>query len=82
MTDYLLSPDIKDNMQKKLPTIIIGSLTLIAGLAWNEAFTALINQYVPEKYKNGKNAWFKILYAFILTLIIIIAITLILRFSP
>lgn len=77
-----LSPDVKENMAKKLPTIIIGSLSLVAGLAWNDGFSSLINQYVPEKYKGKDNAWFKIIYAFVLTIFIVIAITMILRFSP
>lgn len=77
-----LSPvDIKANISKQLPTIMIGSLTLIAGLAWNEAFQKLINYYVPEKYRGKDNVWFKVCYAFILTVTIIIVITVILKFS-
>jgi hypothetical protein len=77
-----ISPDVKQNLKDKYPTIIIGSLTLVAGLAWNDGFTALIDQYVPDKYKKGNNAWFKILYASVLTFIIVILITVILKFVP
>ena len=73
---------VNSTLRKQMPTIIVGSLTLIATLAWNDAFRALIDQYIPEKYRNGKNAWFKILYALILTTIIVIIISIILRASP
>lgn len=77
-----LTPEFKSNVATKLPTIIIASLTLVAGLAWNDGFQAIIDQYVPEKYQKSHNAWFKILYAFLLTLIIVIVITIILMVSP
>lgn len=73
---------LSSNIKKQLPAIIIGSLTLTASLAWNDSFKALIDQYVPEQYKNGKNAWFKMLYAFTLTLVIVCVISLILIYSP
>lgn len=71
---------IKD-VKSKMPTIIIGSLTLIAGLAWNDAFKAIIDYYVPVQYKNSANVWFKTFYAFILSTIIIILISILLKFS-
>ena len=74
--------NVSSNIRKQMPTIIIGSLTLIASFAWNDGFKALIDQYVPDEYKKGRNAWFKILYAFILTTIVILVISLILSFSP
>ncbi len=83
--EYITSPilnstsEIQNNLKNRMPTIIIGSLSLIAGLAWNDAFKALIDQYIPEKYKNKTNAWFKMLYAFILTVIIIIVISIVLK---
>jgi len=72
---------VSNNIQKQLPAIIVGSLTLTASLAWNDSFKALIDQYVPDQYKNGKNAWFKMLYAFILTLVIVLVISIILAYS-
>ncbi|ARF09973.1 hypothetical protein Indivirus_6_39 [Indivirus ILV1] len=68
-------------LKKQMPTIIIGSLTLIASLAWNDAIKAIIDKYVPPEYKNSQNAWYKIFYAFILTCIIVIVISVILKFS-
>lgn len=80
-TTYVPS-DIKSNLKSKMPIIIIGSLTFIAGLAWNDAFTALIDNYIPKEYLSAHNAWFKIAYAFTLTVIIIIVISLMLKFMP
>lgn len=72
---------ITSNLKKQMPTIIVGSLTLIASLAWNDAIKAIIDKYVPPEYKNSQNALYKTLYAFILTCIIIIVISVILKFS-
>ena len=77
-----LIPDVGNNMKNKMPVIIIGSLTFIAGLAWNNAFNALIDNYIPKEYRDRNNAWFKVLYAFILTTIIIVIISLIVKFTP
>ena len=70
-----------NTIKEKVPLIMIASLTLIATLAWNEAFKSLIDQYIPEEYKNTSNAWFKVLYAFVLTLVIVIVMSFILHFS-
>ena len=72
---------LKNNFKKQVPTIIVGSLTLIATLAWNEAIKSLIDKYVPPEYKDSQNAWYKVFYAFILTTIIVIVIGVILEFS-
>ncbi len=73
--------DVATNFKKQLPVIIVGSLTLIATLSWNDAIKAIIDKYIPPEYKNSENAWFKVLYAFILTCIIIIIISVILGIS-
>lgn len=72
----------KGNLSKYLPSIIIGSLTLVAGLSWNSAFESLINNYVPQDKLLKYNAWFKILYALILSIIIVIAIGIITYYVP
>ena len=73
---------ISTNLKKQMPMIIVGSMTLVATLAWNSAFNSLIDQYVPEKYRSGKNAWFKILYAITLTMIVILITSVILKYAP
>ena len=77
----IIKLDIGSNVRKQLPIIIIGSLSLITSLAWNDAIQALINQYIPEEYKDSNNAWYKISYALCLTLIIIIVISIILKIT-
>lgn len=74
--------DITTNLKRRIPDIIIASFTIVAGLAWNDAITAIINYYVPDNYKSSTNAWFKVIYASILTTIIVIFITVILKYSP
>ena len=73
---------IATNVKSKLPAIIIASLTLIAGLAWNDAFTAIVNYYVPEKYRDTNSAWIKLIYALIFTIVVIIIISIILYWVP
>ena len=80
LTSIEPSSGITENLRKKLPTIIIGSLSLVVGLSWNNAFQALIDQYTPDKYKNDNNAWIKIVYSTILTIIIVFVISIILHF--
>ena len=58
---------------------MIGSLTFLAGLAWNDAFQALIDQYTPDKFKTAQSAWIKLGYASILTVIILVLIGILLQ---
>ncbi len=74
MTSEIKS-EIKVDLTKTFPTIIIGALTVVAGLAWNDAIQSLINYYVPEQDRGSGNAWVKILYALILTIGILILIS-------
>jgi hypothetical protein len=53
------------------PFIILGgSLSFIAGLAWNEVITTSINQYYPAEDKKTIKA--KLIYALLITVIIVI----------
>lgn len=54
----------------EISALITGSLALVVGLAWNNAVVALIDEYIPQKYANSKNAWIKLLYAIMLTLVV------------
>lgn len=62
----------KNQLLEKLPELIIGALTLVAGLAWNDAISGIINYYLPQNKE--ANVWYKLLYAFILTIIIVFLI--------
>ena len=48
------------------PFVLVGTaLVFIAGLAWNNAMTAIINEYVPVS--SGESVRAKVLYAIIIT---------------
>jgi hypothetical protein len=47
-------------------TVLAGSLTFVAGLAWNEAVQSGINEYYPDR--NAFRA--KLVYAVVVTLLI------------
>lgn len=55
--------------QFKVTTLFAGAMMVTISLAWDNAITSLINQYIPEKYSDSKNAWFKLFYAVIVTLL-------------
>lgn len=67
--------DITANLTSRLPTIMISSMTLVAGLAWNEAFKQLIDNYAPAALKGSQNVWYKMLYALIVTIAIVVVIS-------
>lgn len=47
-------------------TLIVGSVSVIVALAWNNAITSIISYYIPDE-ANGKSARAKLIYAVILT---------------
>jgi len=57
--------------QLKISALLFASVMIVISLAWSNAITALIDYYIPQKYAKSSNAWFKVLYALILTLIVI-----------
>lgn len=73
---------VTGNVNKYMPTIIISSLTIIAGLSWNSTFDSIINKYVPADTLKTYNAWLKVLYAFTLSIVIIIMISAITYYLP
>lgn len=81
-TSTVVLANVASNVKVRLPMIVASSLSLIAGLAWNSFFNSIINYYVPEEYRKTYSAWIKVIYAFILTAIIIIVISIILYYMP
>ena len=73
--------NISLGLKEKLPAIVIGSLTLIAGLTWNDAFNSLINRYVPVQYRQADNVKVKVLYAFFLSIVIVVIISAIIQYT-
>lgn len=55
--------------QLKPVVLVASAVVIVISLAWDNAITALINQYIPQEYANSKNAWVKIAYAVFLTIV-------------
>ena len=72
---------IGTNIKNTTPAIIVGSLVFVTGLIWNDTIRAIIDHYAPEKYKNSKNIIYKLIYAFTVTIIIIIIISIIMKYA-
>ena len=70
--------EIKNTVQKQTATYIGAGLGLVAGLAWNDAISSLIN-YIFPSMQNTVIA--KLIYAFIITLIVGVVITYLQRLS-
>lgn len=61
---------IKREVKKQVLGYITVALGLVAGLAWNEAIKALIEEFLPL----GENTlWAKLIYALIITTVVVIA---------
>jgi len=55
--------------QLKPAVLIASAVVIVISLAWDSAITSLINQYIPQEYANSKNAWIKVAYAVVLTIL-------------
>jgi Na+/H+ antiporter NhaC len=64
----------KEEFMSKMEFIIILALVFVAIFTWRDAIEAVIDAYVPAQYRQEHNAWFHVLYAFILTVILILVI--------
>jgi hypothetical protein len=62
--------DIKKEARNKIASYILAGLGLVAGLAWNDAIKTSIEYFFPLK-SSGILA--KFIYAFLITLFIVIA---------
>jgi len=55
--------------QLKVDVLVTGAIVFTLSLAWNNAIAAIINKYVPEEYAESNNAWIKVAYALVLTIL-------------
>ena len=60
--------EVKKEFKGRTLTYIGTALGLVAGLAWNEAITSLINKY----YSAGNSILAKFIYAAIVTLVVVL----------
>lgn len=71
---------IRTEFSDKMVGFIVGALSLVAGLAWNDAIKALI-EYVFPLQKDGISA--KFIYAIVISLVVVmISIFLVRWFKP
>jgi hypothetical protein len=79
MNNYIDLDDLQIRLSSRMPAIIITSLTLTAGLAWNDTIQSFINYYIPEDSKKEMNIWMKLIYVICLSIVIIIIIDFLVR---
>lgn len=69
---------LKDDFRERITSYILAAFGFVAGLAWNEAIQALVNAFFPL----SKDAvWAKLLYAVIVTLVVVIISAVLIKWS-
>ena len=63
---------IKNQFFDTLPQLVGSALIIVTALAWNDAMSSVIDYYVPEDIAQAHNVWWKVAYAFVLTVIMVI----------
>ncbi len=71
------SQELKKEVGDKITGYITAAFGLIAGLAWNDAIKSLIEYWFPM---DKGSLWAKFIYAFVLTLILVIVTVYLVRF--
>lgn len=62
---------LKSNIMSEIKKLIISALSLVAALAWNEAFQKLFSRFNPKGTMGIYGPW---IYAFVITIITVIGI--------
>lgn len=63
------APSLKLEVRQKTVSYVLAGFGLVAGLAWNDAITALIKQLIPG---DSASLFAKFLYALIITLAVVL----------
>lgn len=71
------SREIKKQVKDQTLGFIVAALGLVAGLAWNEAIKALIDNLIPLS-KNS--VWAKFIYAIFITVVVVVITVYLMRF--
>lgn len=72
------SAKIGQGVREKSASFLVAAFGFVAGLAWNEAVKALLEQYFPL---NENNVWAKLIYAVFITLLLSVVSYYLLRSS-
>ena len=67
---------LKKEIEERTIGYILAAFSFVAGLAWNEAVKSLIDQVFPN---SGNSVLIKFIYAFLITVIIVLATVYLLR---
>jgi hypothetical protein len=81
-TAVVMVANITGTVKARLIPIVATSLLFVGGLSWNNFFNALINYYIPEKYRKAYSGWIKLAYALALTSLIILIISAMAYYMP
>ncbi len=79
-TNTSYSHSFIENMKTQVPLLIITSLSIVIAFAWDGAIKAYIDYYTPEDLKKDNTPYIKLIYAIVITIIMIIIITVITRY--
>jgi hypothetical protein len=60
---------MRQEVKTRTAGYVATALGLVAGLAWNDAIKSLIEYYLPL---SGQNVWAKLIYAAILTIVVVL----------
>lgn len=63
------SEQLKQEVRQKTRDFILAAFGFVAGLAWNEAVKALIEEVFPQ---NNNSVWAKLTYALLITVIFVL----------
>ena len=66
---------VKEATREQTLGFVTAALSLVAGLAWNDAISSAIKEFFPD---GASNVWAKFLYAIIVTIVVVV-ITLLVR---
>ena len=72
------SQELRREVKQRIVGYIVGALGLVAGLAWNDAIRALIEYVFPM---DQGSVWAKFIYAALVSVILIVAAYLIVRWA-
>lgn len=75
------SGSFSENVINQLPLLMVTGLSIVVALAWDGAVKAYINYYAPRDLRKSKNPLISLIYAIIITVIILITITGIIWFT-
>jgi hypothetical protein len=73
---------LTDNIYKYLPTFIVAALMLLVSSSWNSSLQSAIDYYVPADTRKKYNAWAKVGYSCVLSIVIVIVIAVISYYLP